>query len=191
LYTNEDVIPSGTNPPRLRHDHATLVFYTEYVNSRFSLRKEVEMSANTPVANKWTRRFPFAVIVVAIVVFVSYLVITPLPAIHLGVPIFENGLSIQRGLEADTARYTAMAEFYVAQAKHSQSGLEADAARYTAMAEFYNANEASIQRGLEADTARYTAMAKYYTEKEAARIQRSLNADTARYTAMAEYYMKK
>lgn len=44
----------------------------------------------------------------------------------------------------------------------NQRSLDADAARYTAMAEFYNAETSSIQRGLDADAARYTAMAKYY-----------------------------
>jgi hypothetical protein len=44
-----------------------------------------------------------------------------------------------------------------------QRSRDNDAARYTAMAEYYIAyNGASLQRGREADAARYTAMAKYF-----------------------------
>jgi hypothetical protein len=49
-----------------------------------------------------------------------------------------NNASLQRSRDNDAARYTAMAEYYVAY------------------------NGASLQRGREADTARYTAMAKYF-----------------------------
>lgn len=44
-----------------------------------------------------------------------------------------------------------------------QRGREADAARYTAMAEYLTAKDgANLQRGREADAARYTAMARYF-----------------------------
>ena len=148
------------------------------------------MSTTTPVAEKWTRIFPIALLVLAIGLALSYLLISPHPITLSSASVSTSGSSLKVGRAADAARYTAMAKFYAAQAEGTQKGREADAARYTAMAEFYNAKEANIQRILEADTARYTAMAKYYTEKEAARIERSMNADATRYTAMAEYYMK-
>ncbi len=70
-----------------------------------------------------------------------------------------------------------------------QRGREADAARYNAMAKYYTAEEgADLQRGREADAARYTAMAGYYTAEEGADLQRGREADAARYTAMADYY---
>lgn len=146
------------------------------------------MSTNTPVVNKWIKGVPFALILLAVGLILSYMIVNPLPATPWNAPVHENGSSIQRGLEADAARYTAMAEFYTAQEASIQRGLEADATRYTAMAQYYATLNDSIQRSLESDAARYTAMAQYYTEKEAERIQRSLEADAARYTAMAEYY---
>jgi hypothetical protein len=89
-------------------------------------------------------------------------------------------MSSQRGLAADSARYTAMAAYYQAKAEaaamSTQRGLAADSARYTAMAAYYQAKaEAaamSTQRGLAADSARYTAMAAYYLAKaEAAAVE--------------------
>ena len=149
------------------------------------------MSANTPVANKWTKRFPIAVIVLGVAALLSYLVTSPLPAIHWGASISKSGSSIQRGWEADTARYTAMAEFYAAQAEGIQRGLKADAARYTAMTKHFAAPQESVQLSRQADTARYTAMAEFYAAKEAANLQRGRDADAARYIAMAKYYMAK
>ena len=75
-----------------------------------------------------------------------------------------NNASLQRSRDNDAARYTAMAEYYVAyNGANLQRGGEADAARYTAMAKYYVAhNSADLQRGREADAARYTAMAKYF-----------------------------
>jgi hypothetical protein len=53
-----------------------------------------------------------------------------------------SGDSLQRGREADAARYTAMAEYYTAEdGADLQRGREADAARYTAMAEYYAASQ--------------------------------------------------
>jgi hypothetical protein len=148
------------------------------------------MSTTTPVAEKWTRILPIALLVLVIGLALSYLLIFPHPTTLSSASISTSGSSLEVGRAADAARYTAMAEFYAAQTESIQQGRKADAARYTAMAEFYNAKAADTLRVLEADTARYTAMAKYYTEKEAIRVQRSLNADATRYTAMAEYYMK-
>lgn len=147
------------------------------------------MSTTAPTANKWIKRTPITLLVTAIIITLSILVIPPLSVNLPSVSFSGSASSVQLGLEADAARYTAMAEHFLGQKASIQAGLESDAARYTAMAEFYTGQ--SILAGLQADADRYTAMAKYYTEKEAARIERSLNADAARYTAMAKYYMSK
>jgi 2-oxo-4-hydroxy-4-carboxy--5-ureidoimidazoline (OHCU) decarboxylase len=101
-----------------------------------------------------------------------------------------NKAGLQRGREADAARYTAMAESYAAQdGAGLQRGREADAARYTAMAVSYAAQDgAGLQRGREADAARYTAMAESYAAQDGAGLQRGREADAARYTAMARNY---
>ena len=125
------------------------------------------MSTNTPVANRWSKHFPVALIVLSVGLILSYLVIVPPPALTRSSSVTaanENG--IQRGRVADTARYNAMAKLYAAQSEIIQLGRVADTARYTAMAEFYAAKEAaSIQRGRDADAARYNAMAEYYMKK--------------------------
>jgi hypothetical protein len=55
-----------------------------------------------------------------------------------------NRASLQRGREADAARYTAMAKYYTAKdGADLQRGRDADAARYTAMAEYYAASQTS------------------------------------------------
>jgi len=144
------------------------------------------MSTTVPTTNKWIKRTPITLLVLAIIGTLSLLVIAPLP---INLPSFSASKpesSVQLGLEADAARYTAMAEHFLGQKASIQAGIEADAARYTAMAEYFTGQ--SVLAGIEADSARYTAMAKFYSEKEAARLERSLDADAARYTAMATFY---
>jgi 23S rRNA maturation mini-RNase III len=149
------------------------------------------MSTNSPIVKRWFKRFLIVIAILAVGLILSILVITPAPAETQSAAVFvENVDSLQRGRDADAARYNAMAEYYAAkEAAGLQRGREADAARYTAMAEYYAAKEAAgLQRGREADAARYTAMAEYYAAKEAVSLQRGRDADAARYNAMAEYY---
>ena len=144
------------------------------------------MSTTTPVTEKWTKGFPIVLIILAIGLVLSYLLISPLPVNLSSASVSTTGSNFETSLEADAARYTAMAEFYAAKAEHIQQGLEADAARYTAMAEFYNASAASIQHGLEADAARYTDMANYYMNKESDRLQRIHEALADIYESISE-----
>jgi hypothetical protein len=146
------------------------------------------MSTTAPTANKWIKRTPITLLVTAIILTLSIRVIPPLSINFPSVFLHESSSSAQIGLEADAARYTAMAEHFLGQKASIQAGLESDTARYTAMAEYYTGQ--SVLAGIEADAARYTAMAKYYNEKKAARIERSLDADAARYTAMAAFYTR-
>ena len=97
--------------------------------------------------------FKQAVTVFLVGLILGLLVIAPSP-VDAQTPT-EDGL--QRGRNADAARYTALAEFYGV-----QRGLDASAARYTAMAAHYGAIDVGLQRGLQADAARYTALAEYY-----------------------------
>ena len=72
----------------------------------------------------------------------------------------------------------------------SQRALDASAARYTAMAEFYLANdEANRQRAIKAESARYSGLAEFHLGENKSSVQRALDASAARYTAMAEYYI--
>jgi len=153
--------------------------------------EEVEMSTTTPVAEKWTKAFPIALLVLALGLVLSYSLISPHPITIPSASVSSSVSSLGAGWEADAARYTAMAKIYAAQTANIQRGRDADAARYTAMTNRYIVSTAGIQRGYEADAARYTAMAELYTAKEAANIQRGRDADAARYNAMAEYYMNK
>lgn len=144
------------------------------------------MSTTVPTTNKWTKRTPITLLILAITVSLSMLLIPQL-SINLSSGSFsETASSARLGVEADAARYTAMAEHYLGQKASILAGIEADAARYTAMAEYFTGQ--SVLAGIEADAARYTAMAKYINEIEIARLNRSLNADAARYTSMVVFY---
>jgi hypothetical protein len=59
-------------------------------------------------------------------------------------------------VDAAAARYTAMGEFYTAQAEARQQAIEADAARLSGLAEFHQSS------GMEVNAARLTGLAEYY-----------------------------
>jgi hypothetical protein len=67
--------------------------------------------------------------------------------------------AVQRGIEADAARYAAMGNAFQAAVLR---GIDADAARYAALGSYFTA----IQRGIEADAARYAALGSYYAKME-------------------------
>ena len=140
------------------------------------------MSTTIPTTNKWIKRTPITLLVVAITVALSFMVLPPL---SINLPSVSSS-GIQFGLEADAARYTAMAEHYLGRRASYLAGIESDTARYTAMAKHFTGQ--SVLAGIEADAARYTEMARYFANKEATRLERSLDADAARYTAMAIFY---
>ena len=145
------------------------------------------MSTNTHAANQWIKRLPFAVILLAVALTLSLVFANIQPVVRFGSVGTVNESSIQRGIEADAARYTAMANAYLAQKEAVQRGIEADAARYTAMANAYLAQKEADQRGIQADAARYTALANVYIAQQEASL-RGIKAETARYEAMATFY---
>ena len=97
------------------------------------------------------RRLTQVVTLLVVGFILGLLVMAPSPVEAQGPA--DNGL--QRGYNADAARYTALAEFYGV-----QRGLDATAARYTALAA--HCTDAGLERGLQADAARYNALADYY-----------------------------
>jgi len=104
-------------------------------------------------------------------------------------PATVNEAGSQRSFEADAARYTALAEFHLAEdAANRQRAISAEVARHNGLARYYlSKDETGGQRALKADTARYTALAAYFAA-ENDNLQRGLKADAARYGALAEYY---
>lgn len=167
------------------------------------------MSTNTTIAHSWIKLVPFAVILLAVALTLSLVLANLQPVVRFGSPASDSESSVQRSMEADAARYNAMAEYFAAKevtalqanwiaevaryhAKVAAAGLErgraADATRYHAMAEYFAAKDAAyIQNSRAADTARYNAMVEaYFAQKEAA--QRGIEADAARYTGMAIAY---
>jgi len=179
-----------TNPPRLSHVPTTFIFYTNDENRNQTSTKEVEMSTNTTVAHNWIKLLPFAVILLAVALTLSLVFANSQPVVRLGSPVSGSESSIQRGIEADAARYTAMAEYYNAQKESVALGIQADAARYTAMTDFYPAWRESLDRVHETDAARYTGMSAFYAEWMDG-FRQVHEADAARYTAMAKYYSGK
>jgi hypothetical protein len=75
------------------------------------------MSANSPVVKRWFKRFLVAVGILTVGLIVGNFVVTVPPAeTQLAAAVTENEDSIQRGIDASAARYTAMAEYYAAAA---------------------------------------------------------------------------
>jgi len=145
------------------------------------------MSTNATIANQWIKRLPFVVILLAVVLTSSLVLANLWPVVRFGLSAPVSESTALRRNQAYTARYTAMAEAYLAREKAALRSNQAYAARYTAMAEAYLAWGGAARRGIQADAARYTAMADSYLAQKAAAL-RGMNADTARYTAMAEFY---
>jgi hypothetical protein len=100
----------------------------------------------------------------------------------------KNARVSQRTLEADAARYSALATHHLENARVSQRTLEADAARYSALATYHLENARVSQRTREADAARYSALATYHLEKVQVSRQNALEAASARFTGLAEFY---
>lgn len=150
------------------------------------------MSTNTTVAHSWIKFLPFAVILLAVALTLSLIFANLQPGVRFGSPASGSESSIQRGMEADAARYTAMAEYFAAkEAAGIPVDHTADAARYNAMAEYFAAKDiASIEHSRAADAARYSAMAEAYSAQNAA-TQRWIEAYAARCNAMAEAYAGK
>ena len=97
------------------------------------------MSTNTTVVKRWPKGLPLALIILSIGLILSYFVIAQ-PSVFTWSPSIAAGNpnSVQLGIDADAARYTAMAKYYAEkEAIRNQLSLEADAARYTAMAKYY------------------------------------------------------
>jgi hypothetical protein len=149
------------------------------------------MSAHTFVLEQWSKRL-FVVVAVLLVGLVAGLLAINLPRAESLPPavVVENQPSILRGIDASSARYTALADYFGAQSDALQRGIDASSARYTALATHFGAKNVGLQRGIDASAARYTALATYIaTENDG--LQRGIDASAARYTAMAAYYAAK
>jgi hypothetical protein len=153
-----------------------------------SILRRSMMSANSPVVQRWFKRSLVAVGILAVGLIVGSFVVTPPPAETQSAAVVTD--SLQRGMDASAARYTAMAASYAAENDGLQRGMDASAARYTAMAASYAAKNDGLQRGIDASAARYTAMAASYAAENDS-LQRGMDASAARYTAMAASYAAK
>ena len=143
------------------------------------------MSAHTFVFEQWSKRFFVAVVVLLVGLIAGVLVMTLSRAESLSsAVVIEDQASIQRGIDASTARYTALAAHFAGKSDGLQRGINASAARYSALAAFYGAKSDALQRGIDASAARYSALAAFYTGKSDG-VQRGIDASAARYTAMA------
>jgi hypothetical protein len=169
------------------------------------------MSKPTNKTKKANKSFPLAWVLLGGALIVGVVLASALPlfaprAAPLGI---EGGL--QRGRAADTARYSAMAEYFAARSgTGSARGRAAEAVRLNAMAQFVLAGrladlqqgrlaesarldaaathfgvDMGLQRGREADTARLDAAAEHFSAQQAADLQRGRAADAARLDAAA------
>jgi hypothetical protein len=141
--------------------------------------------------------FLVGAVVLAAVLVLAFLVSTPARGIEASDPE-------QRVMDADTARWVAMAESYEAQAQAEQRVWDAYQARNTGLAAHYEARQERVMNAdaarltglaqyhrlnaMDANTARWVAMGEYYIAKAEAR-QRANDAYAARLTGLAEYYL--
>ena len=121
------------------------------------------MSAHTFVIEQWSKRFFVAVAVLLVGLIVGMLVITLPRAQSLSPTVkVDKQASILRGIDASSARYTALAAHFAGVNDRLQRGIDASSARYTALAAFYGGKSEGVQRGIDASAARYSALAEYY-----------------------------
>lgn len=127
--------------------------------------------------------FLVAIPIIGLIIVVFVIMLSPVNELATA---SENEANLQRSFEADTARYSAMATFYLDKDKtERQRPVEAIASRYQGLADHYT----NIQRAFEADAARYNAMAAFYLAKDEARTQWAVEAEAARYQELAEFYL--
>jgi hypothetical protein len=112
-------------------------------------------------------------------------------AMVISFPVSNALTSAERGRTADTARWTAMGEYYEKlEESQLQRSRAADTARWDAMGEYY-LNQSRRERSRGADAARWTAMVeRYQNVEEAQNLPRGRVVDAARWTAMADYYLQ-
>lgn len=89
---------------------------------------------------------------------------------------------VERGIEADAARYRALAEFYQAEAGAAiQRGIETQSARYQAMGQYY-AQQAGAQF--------YTDVSKFYVERMRAQARQE-TGQAMSYTDVSRFYAER
>ncbi|MEA3376158.1 MAG: hypothetical protein U9R72_08195 [Chloroflexota bacterium] len=98
------------------------------------------MSAESGRVERWVKRFVVAVIVLAVGSMVGILAITPPPAeLEPAAVAAADEASMRRTIDAYAARYTGMAENYLAGSHSSLRAMDAYAARCNGLAEHYAA----------------------------------------------------
>jgi hypothetical protein len=86
-----------------------------------------KMSANSTLVKRWFKRSLVAVGILAVGLTVVSFVVTPPPAETESAAVVTD--SIERGIDANAARYTALAASYAAEHDALQRGIDASAAR--------------------------------------------------------------
>ena len=71
-------------------------------------------SANSPVVKRWSKRVLVAMSVLVVGLIVGILMVPPPPAETQSVVVVKKEDSAQRAIEAEAARYSGLAEFYLA-----------------------------------------------------------------------------
>jgi hypothetical protein len=129
-----------------------------------------------------------AAMAILIVGFFGGVFATPLIGVREQ-PATANEVSPQRSIEAESARYSGLAGFYMAEKSDGQRAIEAEATRYSGLATLYAEEN---QRAFEAEAARYSGLATLYTSVEEKSASADFLADNPelmvaqRYTAIAE-----
>jgi hypothetical protein len=153
-----------------------------FLVSHFKGTGRETMSATATVSKYLFKRRWVSVSVLAVGLLVGVLVLSsPLASLLSDIVVADTVDSIQRGIDADAARYTALAAQLTSEAASVERGVDASTARYAALGVHFAAENEGIQRGIDASSARYTALAES--------IQRGIDASSARYTALAADYI--
>jgi hypothetical protein len=90
---------------------------------------------------------------------------------------------LERGWQASAARYQGLADL---DASAKTRAIQASAARYQGLAEEYAAKKAALKSGWDASAARYQALANDYA---LSKMPPAFKAEAARYQGLADVYM--
>jgi hypothetical protein len=90
--------------------------------------------------------------------------------------------------EGEQKQVESAAPAIMANKNEQQQAIEAESARYTALADYFAAGEVSPQRAIEAEAARYSGLASFLTVDDEANRPRAIEAETARYSGLAKYF---
>lgn len=139
--------------------------------NRSSETIQAKVQVNPPIM-----RFVIVALLLTAVITAIFLVISP------GEGVIDTN---NRAVEAQTARYQGLADWFAKKQAGLERGWDASAARYQALANDYALSK--MPPAFKAEAARYQGLADVYMANKAA-LERGWDASAARYQGLAIYF---